>query len=114
MAVNILLRKSRYASRSDREREKLQSQIETYAIRHRADQDLRSRVEHLQRIEDLSKVQPVTRMDSFIDWCFALVSGVLSIILISVLFAVGAAAQTGELKPVDRATGLKTDTFRVK
>ena len=40
MAHKILLRAKRFATTSDRQREKLQAQISVYALRHHADKDI--------------------------------------------------------------------------
>lgn len=88
MASRILIGKSRFASRSDREREKLQAQISTYALRHNAERDAEQHRLQLARLEAQPEPSPLPQMDGFIDWAIALVSGVVSVILISVLLVV--------------------------
>jgi hypothetical protein len=56
MAVNILIGKSRHQSRSDREREKLQAQISTYAVRFHQDRDAEERRAFERRLQ----VEPPT------------------------------------------------------
>lgn len=63
MAARILIGKNRYQSRSDREREKLQAQISTYAIRQNAEHDAESKCPSL----------CIESIDSFIDWAIELV-----------------------------------------
>lgn len=83
MSVNILIGKSRHQSRSDREREKLQAQISTYALRHHSDLDLMQRAEELQASKDrLVGNEPVgpseVRMDRVIHEFVTLVDAVLN------------------------------------
>lgn len=49
MAVNILVGKTRYSARSDREREKLQAQISAYALRFNADKDIEMQGQFLRK-----------------------------------------------------------------
>lgn len=51
MAINILLGKTRYAARSDRERERLQAQISCYALRFNADKDIEMQGQFLRKQE---------------------------------------------------------------
>jgi hypothetical protein len=84
MASQILIRAKRFATRSDREREKLQSQIHTYAIRHNADsleRELASKRALGQEIEVVPVDVPTQigfcRMESFVEWAIALVDAKL-------------------------------------
>jgi hypothetical protein len=81
MAAHILIGKARFTSRSDRERDKLQAQISTYAIRHNADsveRELASRRALGQEIEVGVPTQiGFCRLETFIDWAFALVDAKL-------------------------------------
>jgi hypothetical protein len=63
----------RFQSRSDRERERLQAQISTYAIRHHADRDAEERRKQMERMEEPLPASPEDRLDSFIEFCVGLV-----------------------------------------
>jgi len=77
---NLLIGKSRYTSNSDRERERLQAQITTYAIRHHSDLEIKQQSEFFKtqqsRLE--KNEQTSRRLDSFIDHCIQLVEDCLA------------------------------------
>jgi hypothetical protein len=86
--VNILIGKQRYASTSDRQRERLQSTITTYAIRHHADEALKEQAEGLRvlgRSMEVSDRFKVARdigeinLDRFIDGYIEMVDRVMSV-----------------------------------
>jgi len=81
-----LVGKSRYASRSDRERERLQAQITTYAIRHHADLELKQEGERMrvlgQRMESRVEVAQDLRemqLDRMVDNYLRLVERVMNV-----------------------------------
>jgi hypothetical protein len=80
MAANILIGKTRFTSRSDREREKLQAQISTYAIRHNADSAERELAsKRALGIEDaMPKRTGFHRLESWIEKTIALVDNTLA------------------------------------
>jgi hypothetical protein len=94
MARNILIGKSRHQSRSDREREKLQAQISTYAVRHQAEQDAEERRKLEQRIQAAEVPLRASGMDNFIAYALWLVDATLALLLISVLLGNAAQAQS--------------------
>ena len=77
MAANILIGKARFTSRSDREREKLQAQISTYAIRHNADSIERELASKRALGQEIEVSEPTRigfcRLESFIEKTIALV-----------------------------------------
>jgi hypothetical protein len=73
-AGSILIGKSRHQSRSDREREKIQSQISTYALRFHTESDAVERRILEQRLEAVSTPPRIdSKLDSFIDRMLTLV-----------------------------------------
>jgi hypothetical protein len=85
--VNILIGKQRYASTSDRQREKLQAQITTYSIRHHSEQALKEEGERLRvlgqslesRVEVAQDIREV-QLDRLVDNYIALVDRVMEAI----------------------------------
>jgi hypothetical protein len=84
--ANILVGKGRYQSRSQREQDKAQGQITTFAIRYWADQALKEEGERLRclgkrmesRVEvaqDLREIQ----MDNYIETVYQLVERVMQV-----------------------------------
>jgi hypothetical protein len=82
MAVNILIGKERFASRSDREREKLQAQISCYAIRHNADSVERELASKRALGQEIEVGEPtricVERLESFIETTILVVDRALA------------------------------------
>lgn len=73
-----LVSKTRYASRSDREREKLQAQISCYALRHNMDRDAEELRKARERIEQPEPREAASGLDSFIERCFEMVDAALA------------------------------------
>jgi hypothetical protein len=82
MAVNILIGKERFASRSDREREKLQAQISCYAIRHNADSIERELASKRALGQEIEVGEPtrigIERLESFIETTILVVDRALA------------------------------------
>lgn len=68
MAVNILIGKQKFTSRSDRERERLQSQISTYALRLNADRDSAERKAFEQRLQAEAQTPAIQAERDIEDW----------------------------------------------
>jgi hypothetical protein len=81
MASKILMRAKRFATTSDRQREKLQAQINVYALRHHADKDIELQSQYLRTAADrLSEPTHVgfQRLNSWIENTIAVVDRVLA------------------------------------
>ena len=72
MAHKSLIGKQRYAARSDRERERLQSQISTYAIRHHAE-DARQQLRIASGRLEEERISPIAKLEGWIDRTIRLV-----------------------------------------
>jgi len=85
-----LVGKGRYQSRSQREQDRVQSQIHTFAIRYWADQALKEEGERLrclgrsldapmQSREQIAQDMQEVQLDRFVDSCIVLVDRVMNV-----------------------------------